>query len=397
MAGNVDPKLSDAPLARQSGAPYGDGDRRLTVIRVLTDLFINDHGKMMAKERALHDEVLSGMISEAGVTIRTEVAERLAAIARPPQKVLYMLIRDEIGVARTLLHHSPALGDGDLIAAIHDTDLEHRLAIAERGEISGPVVAALTNSEEPEVLLAVARNLGATIEKEALAHITACARNNQDLATVLVRREPTTSKSWGNLFWTADEGLRRQILKRTNPPTKIEGKLEFAPIRISGFVERREALEGLAALLTTHRQADFQLFLSQMLGISHRLAIRISSDSGGEPFAIACKAANFPGSAFTTLLLLYNPAVSQSVQRVYALSELYETISEPLSWHLLEMWNTQDLSEPAGAELKLRPGIHEPVSARTGATRVISNPETIPQVQIPAALPQKRAEFGRRG
>ncbi|MBZ0217913.1 MAG: DUF2336 domain-containing protein [Fimbriimonadaceae bacterium] len=391
--------FNDLISSGQKDTLINDGERRLAVVRLLTTLFLNDHGNMIASERALHEDVLSSLIDESGVMIRAEVAERFAAVKRPPLKVVHKLIRDEIAIAAPLLRHSPALSDAELIAVTHQATIDHRLAIAQRPEIACEIVYALIAREEPAVLLAVARNAGARIDSDAMARLTDLSAQDNELTDAMIRRDEDNAASLGRLFWTADSDLRHQILdsniSQSNVPSDEMNSLKYAPIRVSGLIERREALQGLAALLTSQRLNEFQIFLAQMLGISRRLAMRITSDPGGEPFAIACKAAAFPGNAFTTLLLLYNPQVSQSVQRVYALSDLYEELSSDVCWTFMEMWNHQDRTELTGSDLDLKPAIHEPVADRKGAPRVSTAPEPT-QVQAPTLPQPKRAVFGRR-
>lgn len=394
---NAEPSQQDDKSSEHGNGQKNSAERRLAVVRLLTTLFLNDSGNMIASERTLHEEVLSSMIDESGVMIRAEVAQRFAAIPRPPLSVVRKLIRDEIAIAGPLLHHSPALRDAELIAVAHQATIDHRLAIAQRPEISAEIVYTLIAREEPTILLAVARNLNAKIDSETMTRMTVLSQNDNELADALIRRDDDNVVSLSRIFWTADADLRNQILDRDVIIPENMNSLKYAPIRVSGLIERREALEGLATLLTSQRLTAFQKFLAQMLGISHRLAMRITSDSGGEPFAVACKAADFPGNAFTTLLLLYNPRVSQSVQRVYALSDLYENMSQDLCWNFMEMWNQQDRSDVGSQNLDLKPAIHEQVTERGGTTRVTQPAAATVPVPAPANSQPKRAVFGRRG
>jgi len=393
MSDNLSTELDrSASTATQNGTNK-EANRRFTVIRVLTDLFLNDNGRMSANERNLHEEVLYATLSEAGPSARREIAERFAASNRPPQKVLRFLLRDEIDIARNLLLHSPAISDTELVSIAQETTLEHRLAIAQRGRISSSVVDALIATDEPCILLAVARNHGAEIGEESLHRLTAWSRHDSELAAALVSRDGNDSGTLCNLFWDAESELRGSIIARTGK-SESNGALAHAPIRVSGQTERREAMKGLAALLTSQRQAQFQIFLAQMLGISSRLAARITADSSGEPFAIACKAAGFPGNAFTTLLLLYNPEVSQSIKRVYALSTLYEDLNPMAAWNFLEEWHARDQHDWSQAEAELRPAIHEQIAARAATIRPQTTAKPAP-VPIPTITPPKRAVFGR--
>ncbi len=389
------------PITRPiSSAPTAEAERRQTVIRVMTDLFIHDDGNMSDRERGLHEDVLAGLISEAGMTMRQEVAERFANLRYAPKKVVRFLASDDIAVARTILSHSPALSDADFIDIINTATTEHRVAIATRPRVDSGLISALIIAGEDEVFEAISRNPGAKIDEVSLTRIAARSQHNAGLAEALTTREDLKAGALSGLFWSVSASMREKIIDLVSPAAEPAGGLERAPIRISSEAERETALAGLASLLTARKKDDFQQILAQLLGVSQALMARIMSDSEGEPFAVACKAAGFKSESFTTLLLLYNPQVSESIKRVFALSELYERISPATGWHFLHIWNRDT---PAGGlvdGVKLKPAIHDQVAVRSSSVqrtefeqKVAEQVATISFASEPAG---KRTEFGRR-
>ncbi len=389
------------PITRPiSAEPSAEAERRQTVIRVMTDLFIHDDGNLSDRERSLHEDVLAGLIGEAGMTMRIEVAERFANLRYAPKKVVRFLARDDIAVARTILTHSPALSDADLVDVVNNATTEHRVAIASRPRVDHDLISALIIGGEDDVFEAIARNPGARIDEVSLTRIAARSQHNAGLAEALTTREDLNAGALSGLFWSVSATMREKIIDLVSPAAEIAGGLERAPIRIGSETERETALAGLASLLTARKKDAFQHIMAQLLGISPALMGQIMRDTEGEPFAIACKAAGFRSESFTTLLLLYNPTVSESIKRVFALSELYERISPAAGWHFLHIWNRNVPASGATENVKLKPAIHDQVLVRSSSVqrkefeqKVAEQVATIGDSTAPTA---RRKEFGRR-
>ena len=384
------------PITRPiSTPPTAEAERRQTVIRVMTDLFVHDDENMSDRERTLHEGVLAGLISESGMTMRKEVSERLANLRYAPKKVIQYLANDDIAVARTILTHSPALSDDDLTKIVNTTTTEHRVAIASRPRLDNSLVSALIAIGEDDVFEAIARNSGAKINEISLACIAARSQHNAGLAEALTNREDLRSGALSGLFWAGNPTMREKILDLVSPAAEKDG-LALAPIRIGSEAERATALAGLASLLTARKKDDFQRFMAQLLSLSQTLMARIMNDPEGEPFTVACKAAGFKSESFTTLLLLYNPAVSESIKRVFALSGLYERITPATSWHFLHIWNQDTPANSAVDGMTLKPAIHDQVMERSGAIQRRELEQKVAGKFAAISASVKQTEFGRR-
>jgi uncharacterized protein (DUF2336 family) len=389
------------PITRPIDASRsGEAERRQTVIRVMTDLFIHDDGNLSDRERSLHEDVLEGLIGEAGMTLRKEVAERFANLRYAPKKVVQFLASDDIAVARTILTHSPALSDADLVDVVNNATTEHRVAIASRPHVDNSLISALIIAGEDDVFEAIARNPGAKMDEVSLTRIAARSQHNAGLAEALTTREDLKAGALSGLFWSVSATMREKIIDLVSPAAEFSGGLERAPIRLSSDAERETALAGLASLLTARKKDAFQHIMAQLLGISHALMGQIMSDTEGEPFAIACKAAGFRSESFTTLLLLYNPTVSESIKRVFALSELYERISPAAGWHFLHIWNRGILANDSAKDMKLKPAIHDQVVARSSSIQRKEFEQKVAEqaatIGVSTTHTARRTEFGRR-
>jgi hypothetical protein len=89
-------------------------------------------------------------------------------------------------------------------------------------------------------------------------------------------------------------------------------------------VETNRALE--AAALGRDR-VGFTRLLQGALGVSHEQAERIVTDPSGEPLLVAAKALAMPPVALQRILMFIDPAIGESVQRVFDLAGFYQRIS----------------------------------------------------------------------
>jgi Uncharacterised protein conserved in bacteria (DUF2336) len=98
--------------------------------------------------------------------------------------------------------------------------------------------------------------------------------------------------------------------------------------------------------------SEFSRTLERALGIARALAERIVRDPSGEPVVVAAKALGMPAAVLQRILLFLNPAIGQSVQRVYDLARLYDEITPASAERMLAIWQQsagrpQSRHEPA--------------------------------------------------
>jgi uncharacterized protein (DUF2336 family) len=83
----------------------------------------------------LFDDILQKVFDEVPFA-RQELAERLAARADAPWRVVVKLAGDTIAVAAPVLTHSPVLQDDNLAPLAGEKSQDHLLAIAKRSWVS---------------------------------------------------------------------------------------------------------------------------------------------------------------------------------------------------------------------------------------------------------------------
>ena len=63
-----------------------------------------------------------------------------------------------------------------------------------------------------------------------------------------------------------------------------------------------------------------------------------ADDRSGETIVVVAKALAMPSEILQRILLLLNPAIGQSVQRVYDLAQLHEEMTQEAALRLLAIW-----------------------------------------------------------
>ncbi len=132
------------------------------------------------------------------------------------------------------------------------------------------------------------------------------------------------------MFFAADTEERRLILTNLDPGSEATAR---RPAPASSEVIRR-----LEAAALQHNTGEFSRMLERALGISRELAERVARDSSGEPIVVAAKALGMNAAVLQRVLLCLNPAIGQSIGRVYNLASLFDEITPQASERMLNIW-----------------------------------------------------------
>jgi len=274
------PKLEGLDsLARRDGV-----DIRPTLVRVLTDLYVQKPAHTSEEERH-YTELVLRLIDFVDLGTRVAVARRIAAYRSAPPAVARRLARDIIEVAEPVLRLSNVLTFADFDAIVREFGAPHAAAIASRGAVAA---AAEPVSFEP-----------ASTENEPESG------------------QPRESDiELADLFFSADPAGRRILLMSL-------GSAEPQP----SPAKPHETIGALETAALARNRAEFTVLLERALGIAREKAERIVTDPSGEPLLIAAKALAMPPVVLQRVLMFIDPAIGESIQRVFALAALYERIS----------------------------------------------------------------------
>lgn len=140
------------------------------------------------------------------------------------------------------------------------------------------------------------------------------------------------------LFFSADSEERRLILTNLDATADMPVHRQ---VPVSNEVFRR--LENAAL---QHNAGEFSRMLERALGIGRELAERITRDPSGEPIVVAARSLGMTGAVLQRILLFLNPAIGQSVERVYELARLYDDLTPAAAEHMLAIWRQPEVKSP---------------------------------------------------
>ncbi len=158
------------------------------------------------------------------------------------------------------------------------------------------------------------------------------------------KAKPIPRNDLVELFFAASAEERRLIL--TNLDVVAETAARRPAAAASEMIRRLEN----AAL--QRNPGEFSRMLERALGTSRQLAERITRDPSGEPIVVAARALGMTAAVLQRILLFLNPAVGQSVARVYDLANLFDELTPAAAQRMLTIWRRSNArSQPAHAPL----------------------------------------------
>ncbi|MBI3705850.1 MAG: DUF2336 domain-containing protein [Rhizobiales bacterium] len=240
--------------------------------------------------------------------------------AYPPLDGLFDLAcRDGVDIRPTLLR---VLTDLYVQKPAHSADEETQyveLALGLIEVVDAPTRAAVlaSLSAYPAAPRAILRKLAGTASDPGDADAGRARTDTQDLV---------------ELFFTAGAEERRLILSN----------LDVAERAVSGRSSpaTSEVIRRLEASALQRNVGEFSRMLERALGISRELAERMTSDRSGEPIVVAAKALGMQAAVLQRILLFLNPAIGQSVERVYDLARLFDELVPAAAERMVTIWQT---------------------------------------------------------
>ena len=303
MTGPGTPNLDGLDdLARLRGV-----DTRPTLARVLTDLYVQKRAHTLDEETH-YTELVLRLLDGVDVATRAVVAKKLATYPAAPRAVVLRLARDVIDVAEPVLRHSPCLPGAELAAITKECSSLHAAAVAARG---GPV------STTPMIERAPAT-------RPSVSPLPRSSQWRQIIGEAETIAAPAAETGLGELFLRSSSEERRMILANLDPAEPIPPRAVPS-----------ESVERLEAAALARRPAEFAGELQRALGVTGEIARRMVDDNGGEPLLIAAKALDMSSQVLVRILLFVNPAVGESVARVFALAQLYPDLPRAAALQLL--------------------------------------------------------------
>jgi len=268
------------------------------------------------------EAVFLALVSDVERNIRARLAERIARAEWAPPRLIEVLARDDIEVARPVIAASPLLQDAALIRLITEATLAHRIEVAQRPRISEAVVRAVIERDEPAVLTALAGNQTADIAPPCMAALVERAKTVAALGTPLAAHPRMNAELAQSLYLWVGKALRTVIVARFDVDAAaldaaIAASLSEIPPRpyrqgptasemrlVEKLADAGQLKAGyLLRALKEHHLGRFEAALAKLGGFPiedvHRAVVHPSRP---ELMALACAAVGIDRGAFPTIV-----------------------------------------------------------------------------------------------
>jgi uncharacterized protein (DUF2336 family) len=302
--------------------PRGGVDMRPTLLRVLTDLYVQKLTHTPDEEQH-YTELALRLLDAVDVPTRAAVAGRLVRHLSPPPRVIDKLAADLPEIA-TAMRARP------------------------------PVNRKPQSSAAPITTAAVQVQVG---ETEDRPQAPASAPLPDTIA-------PDIAGELNELFFAANADERRLIL--LNLEIAVPMPPGRTPLARDAAIGRQ-----LEAAALAHNREDFAQTLARSLQIPAAQARRIAGDELGESIVIVAKALAMPRDVVYRVLLFVNTTVGHSVERVHTLATLYDEMTVQAAEHMVAIWQALQRNEqPATGHRPLHWNDEARARARTATAAV---------------------------
>jgi uncharacterized protein (DUF2336 family) len=347
------------------------GRARNTLFRRLVDIVsMPSSGRLTQQDRHMAADILLDMLFHADNDDRAMCARRLSQSKEAPRRLLRYLAQCPYQIAAPLLEENEAFDACDLNDIAMSGTAEHRLAIARRKVVPGPVSNYLAEAGEDHVLKELVLNRGAELPEQAMDKLVRRSRDIPELCALIADRLETIPSHALTLFWWADGTTRKRILQRyASDRLEIidsckdvfemmaeENWADPVARKAIQLIERRQrnraALErspfdslesAINAAAVNGMDAQTEQEIGYLSGVKPVTAAKILGDEGGEALAVLCKATGVKRDFLPVLwVALQKPLeVEEGVihPQFHHVSEVYEILSVAKAQTILRYWN----------------------------------------------------------
>lgn len=324
-------------LARRDGV-----DIRPTLVRVLTDLYVQKAAHSGEEERH-YTELVLRLIDAVDLATRVAIAKKIAGYAGAPPAVARRLARDCIEVAEPILRDCNALGSADLAAIVRDFGPGHAAIIAAR------------ETARPEQRRVAEPPKASPVERT-------------------VQENPGIGIA--ELFFAADPSARRMLL----------ASLGNAAAETLQGVHPAETIRALETAALGRDRIGFTALIANALSLTPAQADRFVCDPSGEPLLVAAKAVAMPAVVLQRVLMFIDPAIGESVARVFDLAAFYERMSVDAAHKIIDSVRGREPVRARKPQPQHRPMYYDDETGRSRRAGTTRRTGTASETQAPARV-----------
>ena len=209
--------ISELEHAIANGSPQ----QRAAMLMQIADLFVGNSPRYTDQEIDLFDDIITRLATEIEISVRAQLAQRLAPIAKAPINIMRILASDdEIKVAYPVLVQSDRIDETILAQCARSKSQDHLLAISRRKTLSEVITDVLVERGNRQVVLSAARNRGARFSEAGFCRLVKRSDGDDTLAACVGSRSDISQPLLLVLLETASELVRAKLIaeNRHNRP-----------------------------------------------------------------------------------------------------------------------------------------------------------------------------------
>jgi uncharacterized protein (DUF2336 family) len=357
---------SAALIAELDGAVTGGSpERRVQILRQVTDLFLSDADRLNETQITVFDDVLVRLIERVEARTLAHLSNTLSGIETAPREAVRRLaFHDDALVAAPVLTKSNRLSEKDLIEIANTRGQQHLLAISGRETLNEALTDVLIRRGGADVSHALAQNLGARFSEDGYATLVGSAERDEGLTEALGFRLDIPAEFLRELLAKATDAVKARLLKAASPAMREKIQAAIAVIAeqigvVTKQIDYTGAQNAVVALNRAGKLNDSMVnqfavgreYDNVVAALSFMATVKIEAieplinSDRLDGLIVACKAARLSWS--TTMMIIRNrpgcrPASKQELEQGL---EEFEALSLSTAQRTIRFWSARSAAK----------------------------------------------------
>ena len=346
----------------------GESDKRVEVLRRVTDQFLSDADRLNEQQIAVFDDVLVHLIQRIETKALVQLSSSLAPVDNAPVEVIRRLAHnEEITVAGPVLTHSNRLNEDDLVQIAETKGQQHLLAISGRASVDHAVTDVLVRRGDRQVTHKLAQNSGARFSETGFATLVKNAETDESLAEKLGLRLDIPTPLLQELLSRAADTVRARLLASA-PPEALDqiqralagvanevGREATAPRDFESARYRVQEINkngklGDSAVFdfaSAHRFEEMVIALSLLCSTPSEIIEQLVKNVNSDGLVVVCKAAGLKWPTASVILKNRFAHHSVSDDELAEVKRSFLTMSQATAQRTLRFWQTRHAARKA--------------------------------------------------
>ena len=346
----------------------GSSERRVEMLRKMTDLFLSDADRLNEQQVKVFDDVLVRLMERIQSRTLAQLSDQFADINTAPREVVRKLaFHDELEVAGPVLARSTRLSERDLVTIASNAGQGHLLAITSRPTLNEAITDALIQRNDTVVSHALVKNNGAKFSDGGYATLVESAGRDEGLAAQLGLRLDIPANLLRELLAKATAAVRDRLMRLAPPELrdKIAAVVQSIvdEVKIARPIDYTQAQGAVLALNRAGNLNDsavnrFALDLNYKNVVASLALLSSTPIEAIEPVVnnprpdgliCACKASNLSWS--TTTMIIRNRKNCPPVDRgeMDQGRRVFDELSLSAAQRTMRFWSARGTARKAGA------------------------------------------------